>query len=243
MQKAQNDGFFDFEQGVGIELNICYNIVLAMDSQLQFSSTGCANTFSFTLTPEVMQWTEYNAFMNQDELDCDRSERASSGAIASNWIDVSGTALSARHIVDSSEPITRASLRSIGCAVGQTLPARPHILVVDDNKICQRVLCHTLHKLDCTTEVAFDGRMACELVKKHMFDIIFMDLRMPFTSGLEATRILVQEMHIDIPIIGFSAENSPIIHEECLAAGMSDFLVKPAKQQQIREMLELYCDV
>lgn len=233
--------FFDFNIDLGIEMNICYNIVLAMGSELKFSNFDGKNSFWFTIEPPVNDWMEYRDFMNKDEyeIESERSERATS--FANNWIEVIETDLYKRHIVDVNEPISRESNSLTGCTLGQSLPRRPHVLVVDDNAICQKVLCLTLQKLDSTSEVASNGQIACDLVQHGLFDIIFLDLRMPCMSGLEACRTMRNELEITIPIIAFSAESSPVIQAECIATGMTDFIQKPAKQKQIKAVLEIYC--
>lgn len=237
----KEDGFFDFDGGIGIEMNICFNIVQAMGSQLHFSSTDGINAFWFELTPTVVEWISHDKYMEEGgAIEADRSEHVSS--IAGNWVDVSATRLSSKYIANPNEPITRTSKSKASCSHGQSVPRRPHVLVVEDNTICQRVLCRTLQKLDCTSEVAANGAIGCDLVMKHTFDLVFMDLRMPICNGLEACKRMVCELGVRVPIVGFSAEDSPVIHEECLQNGMSEFIVKPAKQERIKEILEQFCD-
>jgi PleD family two-component response regulator len=88
------------------------------------------------------------------------------------------------HIVDSAVPLPPPPLSATAtteCQLGRQAPRRPHILVVDDNTICQKVLCRTLKAIDCTTAVANNGQVACDMVKADgaNFDLVFLDLRMP----------------------------------------------------------------
>lgn len=79
---------------------------------------------------------------------------------------------------------------------------------------------------------------ACEL---NIFDLILMDVQMPVLDGIEATKkIRLNTKYNNIPIIGVTAGNVAGEKEKCLAAGMTDFLAKPLKQNDLFNMLNKY---
>ena len=147
-----------------------------------------------------------------------------------------------QHISDAHLAIPSATVatQNSACDIGRQIPRRPHVYVCDDNTVCQKVLCRTLHKLDCMTQVGGTGKDACRDIADGFFDLILMDLRMPIMSGLEATQFLTQQKKVTTPIIGFSADSTQEIQEECVRCGMVGFIAKPASQLQIRECLNTY---
>jgi FOG: CheY-like receiver len=74
---------------------------------------------------------------------------------------------------------------------------------------------------------------------KKIFDFILMDVQMPEVDGIEATKQIRQMTgYAETPIIGVTAGNISGEKERCLAAGMSDFLAKPIRQQDLFKALE-----
>ncbi|HTF90517.1 MAG TPA: response regulator, partial [Planctomycetota bacterium] len=95
-------------------------------------------------------------------------------------------------------------------------------------------------------ETALDGRKAIEMVRTRDFDLVFMDCHMPDVDGYEATaeirgaereNLRLGRIARTIPIIALTASALPGDRERCLAAGMSDYLTKPVKKEQLRAML------
>lgn len=91
------------------------------------------------------------------------------------------------------------------------------ILIVDDNFV-NRVLLKTFTERagDRNHHImeAENGEIAVDLVKKHNFDLIFMDMMMPIMNGAESTKIIKEEINKDIPIIVISACSYNDFHEE-----------------------------
>lgn len=112
-----------------------------------------------------------------------------------------------------------------------------NILIVEDNPINQRLAKIILKKLGCAFEFASNGKEAVEAVQKSGFDIILMDVQMPVMDGYEATRFLRNNLKLDIPIIGLTANVFKEDIKNCLDAGMNDFLGKPYSEKQLYEML------
>ncbi len=103
-----------------------------------------------------------------------------------------------------------------------------YVLLADDNPLNQEVAIENLKKVNAQVILANNGLEAVEKIRNNSIDIVFMDLQMPVMSGIEATGIIRQtEAYSDIPIIALSADAVQGVKEDCLAAGMNDFLIKP----------------
>lgn len=114
------------------------------------------------------------------------------------------------------------------------------VLVVDDNPVNRTLLTAFLKRLDLDCLFACDGQEAVELIKKSSpFDLIFMDLVMPYMDGLEATR-QIRLMPIKQPFIcGLSANAFDSDKEACMARGMNHFLDKPLSFEKFRSFLQI----
>ena len=129
-------------------------------------------------------------------------------------------------------------------ALAETLPLR--ILLVDDNAINQKVAVRILQQIGYAPEVAGNGREALDLLDAKPFDFIFMDVMMPEMDGLEATRMLRKRQlaggHVHyqsrIIVCAMTAHAMAGDREKCIASGMDDYLAKPVRPKDVRDMLE-----
>jgi CheY-like chemotaxis protein len=97
-----------------------------------------------------------------------------------------------------------------------------------------------LKQLGCQVVVANNGLEAVDAHAREEFDLILMDCQMPEMDGYEATRV-IRAREGDgprIPIIAVTANAMQGDREVCLACGMDDFLSKPYKQRQLRDLLD-----
>lgn len=119
--------------------------------------------------------------------------------------------------------------------------ALPHVLLVEDNEINQRVALTFLRKRGYRVDVASDGAQAVAAVGMAQYDIILMDCQMPVMDGFDATREirkLEAEGLARTPIVAMTANAMKEDRERCLAAGMDDYLSKPIRAVPLFEMLE-----
>lgn len=86
---------------------------------------------------------------------------------------------------------------------------------------------------------ARDGREAVDMYKENHPDLIFMDIKMPYMDGLEATR-LIRGYSKDIPIIALTAFAFESDREKAIEAGCNDYLTKPVSQEAIEKILDKY---
>ena len=77
------------------------------------------------------------------------------------------------------------------------------------------------------------------MVSKKMYDLIFMDLKMPEMNGYDATK-KIKISHPNIPIIAQTAYASIEEKEKAVLAGCDDFIAKPIKKNILLEVIEKY---
>jgi two-component system, sensor histidine kinase and response regulator len=115
-----------------------------------------------------------------------------------------------------------------------------HILLAEDNPINQQVAMGVLRKRGHEVTVAEDGRAAVEVLRNSgdPFDLVLMDVQMPEMDGCEATRVIRQELALDVPIIALTANVAAAERDRCMAAGMNGYLTKPFKAAELIAAVE-----
>jgi len=111
------------------------------------------------------------------------------------------------------------------------------ILVVEDNPVNQKLLKVSLKILGCDVDVASNGQIAVEKVKTTPYDLVLMDIQMPVMGGCEATEIIRSQINKTIPILALTAAVLKEDEQKSLAAGMNDFITKPAELTRLREKI------
>ncbi|MFP4384355.1 MAG: response regulator [Spirochaetia bacterium] len=128
--------------------------------------------------------------------------------------------------------------------VAERLKQKTRILLVEDNYINQRVMVEVLKKNGYKADVASDGREAIEALKRHPYSLVLMDIQMPSMDGFEATAIIRKNtegiLDPDVPIIAMTAHAIKGYREECIAAGMNDYISKPVKAEYLKKMISRY---
>lgn len=152
-------------------------------------------------------------------------------------------------------PVTAQSLRAAlaGVAVArEDLPAIPaavpgplselagvRVLLVEDNALNQLVAKGILEPAGAVVTTVDDGQQAVDLMtaqrneQRNDFDLILMDVQMPVMDGYTATRILRTRLGLQLPILAMSAGVTAAERDQCIAAGMNDFIAKPIDVEQM----------
>jgi signal transduction histidine kinase/ligand-binding sensor domain-containing protein/DNA-binding response OmpR family regulator len=112
------------------------------------------------------------------------------------------------------------------------------ILVAEDNTINQKMILKVLEKLGYNAVVANNGREAILMLDEQFYDLILMDVQMPEMDGLECTRYIRVNSERQPIIIAMTANAMVEDKEECLNAGMNNYIAKPVKIELLVEMLE-----
>ncbi|HSC36919.1 MAG TPA: response regulator, partial [Chitinophagaceae bacterium] len=103
------------------------------------------------------------------------------------------------------------------------------ILVAEDNLVNQQLIMHILTNMGYQPQCVDNGELVLAAHGARYFDLILMDVQMPELDGLEATRIIRAQPGRQPVIIALTANAMTGDEEECLQAGMDDYISKPVK--------------
>ena len=114
------------------------------------------------------------------------------------------------------------------------------ILLAEDNPVNQRLTVRMLEKMGHLVALAQTGKAALDAVRTGKFDLVLMDLQMPEMDGFAATREIrkAEQNGHHVPVIAMTAHAMKSDRDECLAAGMDDYLAKPINSEDLRQMIE-----
>ncbi|MBN2167393.1 MAG: response regulator [Marinilabiliaceae bacterium] len=119
-------------------------------------------------------------------------------------------------------------------------PEKLKILVAEDNQLNQRVAQNIFRKIGFDIELANDGHEAIQKALCTNYNIIFMDIFMPGMDGIAAVKELKKHRK-SCPVVAMTASNDHSERERAFAAGMDDYICKPAKVEEILRMLTKWC--
>lgn len=117
------------------------------------------------------------------------------------------------------------------------------ILLVDDNRSVRSITAIMLKKEGYQVDEAEQGEQALSLLRKNSYDLLLLDVEMPVLNGLDLARLIraSKEGISRIVIIGYTGNNSPDAINQLKAAGMNDYVVKPADKQALLAKIEQWC--
>lgn len=148
---------------------------------------------------------------------------------------------------DAAAKVLGMSRQSAGIA--PTAPQRAmrrfdaRVLVAEDNAVNQKVVTMMLRRFGIEPRIAADGQAAVDaFTEDNRYDLILMDVQMPTLSGHEATRAIRAAERSRgngerIPVVAMTAAVSERDREDCTAAGMDDFISKPAQVAELEAVL------
>ncbi len=120
-------------------------------------------------------------------------------------------------------------------------PRPRRILLAEDHPVNQRLARSILERWGHSVVVAGNGRKAVEALEQDTYDLVLMDLQMPEMGGLEATQAIREKEKgtaAHIPIIAMTAHAIKGDREQCLAAGMDDYVTKPIDPDALFKAIE-----
>ncbi len=112
------------------------------------------------------------------------------------------------------------------------------ILVAEDNPVNQQLALIVLKKQGFDPELAENGLEVIEKMRESHFDMILMDVQMPEMDGLETTQKIRKDFDHQPVIIAMTANAMQGDKEDCIKAGMDDYISKPVKPEIIANMIE-----
>jgi signal transduction histidine kinase/AmiR/NasT family two-component response regulator len=152
------------------------------------------------------------------------------------WFDVRLEESPASHRVVTPRPVGAPAQNKAGGA------PLLRILLAEDNVVNQKVAVLQFRKLGCEIEVVGNGSDALDAWQHGRYDIIFMDCQMPEMDGLEATRKIraleKTRSLAPIRIVAMTASAMAGDRDNCLQAGMDDYISKPVKTEEIGKLLQ-----
>ncbi|MGB3206650.1 MAG: GAF domain-containing protein, partial [Crinalium sp.] len=120
------------------------------------------------------------------------------------------------------------------------LPLR--ILVAEDNRVNQDVALHLLQAIGYRADIVSNGLEVLEALQNRPYDVVLMDVQMPEMDGLSATRQICSQWDSESRpwIIAMTANAMQGDKEECLAAGMNDYISKPIRIEELIQALSKF---
>ena len=117
-----------------------------------------------------------------------------------------------------------------------------NILIADDNFVNQKLMERILSRLGYQTDAVSDGSEVLNSLNKKKYNVILMDVRMPEMDGLETTQA-IRQMRVNQPyIIALTANGMPTDREDCLKAGMNEYILKPICVEEVMTKLKIAAD-
>lgn len=113
------------------------------------------------------------------------------------------------------------------------------ILVAEDSNAIQMVINDKLSQLNCDATIVSNGKDAVNLIQNQYFDILFLDIRMPVMSGMEAVKI-IRDDKFCLPIVALTANSSETDIESYMEAGFDDHVPKPVSDENLNTILMKY---
>lgn len=206
---------------------------------------------------EVTELFELQNFFNQRHYEYNQHYRVLNFGLALILSYIRG--LKANIAVESSvgkgcKFICRIPLKSTTESLPEnTLPQRStavipnlnalRLLVIEDNKLTQRVYKVLLEKIGLLFDIASNAETALKYYSQYHYDLILLDIGLPDSSGIVITKIIrKQEVHAArTPIIAVTAFGQYKDQQKFLQAGIDEVLVKPIPREEINKLIEKYC--
>jgi PAS domain S-box-containing protein len=119
-------------------------------------------------------------------------------------------------------------------------PRRLRILVGEDNAVNQRLIRDIFRRIGHDAVVVENGREVLAELERQPFDVVFLDVHMPLMDGLQTAAVIRErekQTGGQVPIVALTAHAVAGYKEICLKAGMSDYVSKPFRVQDIRDVL------
>jgi signal transduction histidine kinase/CheY-like chemotaxis protein len=115
------------------------------------------------------------------------------------------------------------------------------LLMAEDNPINQQVALGLLRRLGYSADVVCNGRQAIAALERERYDLVLMDCQMPEMDGFEATAVIrstgSRVLDHAVPIVAVTASAMRGDRDVCTAAGMSDYLCKPLRKEELAAVL------
>ncbi|MEO6231975.1 MAG: PAS domain S-box protein [Ferruginibacter sp.] len=126
--------------------------------------------------------------------------------------------------------------------INPNMLANRKILIVDDNNMNRLVAKTILNNYGAITSEAVNGKDAVEILRNNVVDIVLMDIQMPIMDGMEATKIIRNEISTTLPMIALTANAIKGDNDKCIAVGLNAYLSKPFKEEDLLKTVAFWLD-
>ncbi len=123
--------------------------------------------------------------------------------------------------------LMRLKLIKTDMQVSNTHVVHLKILVAEDYEVNRILMSELLDQFDIEYNFAINGQEAVDMVKDSSYDLILMDINMPIMNGMDATKIIINDLKVTTPIVALTANALEGDREKFLSIGMHDYLSKP----------------
>ncbi|MBF0117864.1 MAG: response regulator [Desulfobacterales bacterium] len=118
------------------------------------------------------------------------------------------------------------------------------ILLAEDNIVNQKLALRLLEKVGYSADAVANGQEAIKALSFIPYDLVLMDVQMPVMDGFEATKKIrdpsSKVINHNVPVIAMTAHAMKGVKEQCLDAGMNDYISKPIKPEALFKIIEQY---
>ncbi len=145
-------------------------------------------------------------------------------------LEEAGSECCAEEEVERTECAPDVPVFQDSASVGSDEGGKPHLLLAEDDAVIRHLLEVMLKKSNFELDIAEDGRKAVEMWEKGAYDLVLMDVQMPYLDGFAATRAIrerEQERDMHTIIVAMTAHASTGDEQRCLDAGMDAYVSKP----------------
>ncbi|WP_414548073.1 response regulator [Anabaena sp. CCY 0017] len=117
------------------------------------------------------------------------------------------------------------------------------VLIAEDSLVNQKVALKQLQNLGYAADVAGNGQEVLQLLERIPYDFILMDCQMPILDGLETTKEIRRRMDRQPVVIAMTAHAMKEDKQNCLDAGMNDYLSKPVNKEKLADVLNHWSQI
>ncbi len=114
------------------------------------------------------------------------------------------------------------------------------ILIAEDNKLNQLLIQSLFKNWGLSIQIAKDGNEAIEFLEKNTYDLVMLDIQMPFVDGYGVVKWIREIKKSSLPVIAMTAHTMPTEIKKCQEAGMDDYLPKPLDEENIVRLFNKY---
>lgn len=111
------------------------------------------------------------------------------------------------------------------------------ILICEDNKMASRTMSVVLEREGYQTTTAQDGNLAIGMLNENNYDLVIVDIHLPYHSGLELVKYLRSDLQKKTPVLIVSAFSDPQVQKQAGELGVNGYIIKPFNPDELIRMI------